>query len=40
MSLWRMTPYMSLICAIDTNLAGDGSALADTEVPDLVPAYN
>ena len=33
-------PLMSLICAIDTNLAGDGSALADTEVPDLVPAYN
>ena len=33
-------PLMSLICSIDTNLAGDGSALADTDVPDLVPAYN
>ena len=33
-------PLMSLICAIDNDLAGDGSALADTDVPDLAPAYN
>ena len=32
-------PLMSLICAIDTDLAGDGGALVDTDVPDLVPGY-
>ena len=30
-------PLMSLICAIDTDLAGGGGALVDTDVPDLVP---
>ena len=33
-------PLMSLICAIDTDLAGDGSALVDADVADLVPVYN
>ena len=32
-------PLMSLICAVDTDLAGDGSALVDTDIPDLVPGY-
>ena len=33
-------PLMSLICAINTDLAGGGGALVDTDVPDLVPGYN
>ena len=32
-------PLMSLICAVDTDLAGDDGALVDTNVPDLVPGY-
>ena len=33
-------PLMSLICSINTDLAGNGDALVDTVVPDLVPGHN